>query len=112
MVRQKRLDGFAHGSGGSDGDEFLMRHHEERRTIRRDGLGFAPLPKLAQDSEGRTAQRVAALDAPDGIEVGRLKARGVVNEPGARFLVPGEAAFLLKFKLELVGERAEVMRVV
>ena len=38
--------------------------------------------------------------------------RTVSNQPRAGFLVPGEPSHLLKFKLQLVGERFEMMRVV
>jgi len=37
---------------------------------------------------------------------------GFVNEPVAGFLMPDKAAFLLEFKLQLVGERLEIMRVI
>ena len=57
------------GGGGGDGHEFFVVQNEKRRTIGGNGLAFAPLPKFAQNGQRAAVQRVAALDAPDGIHV-------------------------------------------
>jgi len=65
------------GGGCSDVHEFFMIQNEKRGAIGGDGFSFAPVPEFAQNGERVAAQCVAALDAPDRIEIGGLQTRGI-----------------------------------
>ena len=91
--RHERIDGLTGGRGQCDGNDRIVAENEERRTIGRARLLFAPVPDFPKDSQPQAAQAAARLDAPHLVGIRGGEVDGVGDQPRARFLVPSEPAF-------------------
>jgi hypothetical protein len=93
LGRQDVIERLLRGGGLGDIHHAFVTQDKKRRTAISDGFFLAPLPKLAQNGEGRAVQDGTALHAPNGIGVHDLRLRTFFNQARTGFLMPREAAF-------------------
>jgi hypothetical protein len=93
-------------------EEGIVVQDVERGAVDGLSLGFAPVPKGAEDGHAALREVGVARDAPERIGVAFANDGGVADEPITRLVEPVGATEFGQLLFELVGEREQMCGVI
>jgi len=105
-----RHAGMLRAPGGEIEQQLIVEYLEDGE-IDRLGLLFAPMPELLDDGQRLGREKRGTADAPVVFGVVLAHRFAGLNHAGARLLVPGAAALVIKLRAERFGDGLKIFGV-